>query len=136
MNTSSAVVLDLEAATDQLVDEVCARLTALRGLLGIPIIDTAPPVEVIRSRATEVVCGLTSSQPRATAVAIARALWPLQTVTQVPSEWWDTPLGTVIARAHRQPVAEGLAATINGPGRRRRTSDKRGEVNERRVCSN
>ena len=121
MTTSSAAVVDLEAATDQLVDEVCARLTALYGLLDISVSETGVPVDVIRSRATEVVRRLASSQPRVAAGAIARALWPLQTATQVPPNWWDTPLGTVIARARPKPPVRPVRRA--GPIDRRNPCD-------------
>ena len=119
MNQSTEAV-DLEAATDQLVDELCNRLTALYGLLGTTLTETGPAVEDVRAQATELACRLHGSQSKATAASIARALWSPQLGTQVPRSWWATPLGAVIAAAVSPPRpahgrGDGTALVAHAP---------------------
>ena len=126
MNQSAEAVVDLEAATDQLVDELCNRLTALYGLLGTTLTETGPAVESVRAQATELACRLHGSQSTATAASIARALWSPQPGTQVPRSWWATPLGAVIAAAVSTPQPahdrdDGTAVVPTHPDRRTRS---------------
>jgi hypothetical protein len=118
MSQSREAVVDLEAATDQLVDELCHRFTDLYGLLGIALAETGVAVEDIRAHATELAHRLNGPDATATAVSIARTLWS-QPGTPVPRSWWATPLGALLTeRASEGPTP--AAATRRPQGRRDR----------------
>jgi hypothetical protein len=99
MNRFNGTDVDLEAATDQLVDEICQRLATLYALVDLPMRTTGPPVDVIRANAAAVISRLAGPQSRPTAVAVARALWPPHLSGHAPPPWWSTPLGALIQRA-------------------------------------
>jgi hypothetical protein len=113
MNCSNGPVADPEAATDQLVDEICQRLAALYSLVNLSLAEAGPPVAEIRTYATEIVSRLSRPAPRAVASAIARALWPVPSGVHVPPGWWTTPLGALIAQSLDTRAVAGLAP---GPG--------------------
>jgi hypothetical protein len=96
MNRSNGLVSDLEAPTDQLVDEICQRLSSLYAMLDASLADVGPTVDDIRAHAGEVIRRLTGPNGQTTATLIARTMWPPQPGKQVPVLWWDTPLGKLI----------------------------------------
>ncbi len=96
MNRSDRPVADLEGATDQLVDEICQRLTALYALVGTSLADAGPSVEDIRERADAIVRQLISAQSHAVARSISRTLWPRPPGVPIPAPWQATPLGALI----------------------------------------
>jgi len=109
MNCSHDDVEDFEAATDQLVDEICQRLTSLYALLDTTLAEHGPPLADIRTHASEIIHRLASPNG-STAALIARTLWPPQPAQQVPVPWWETPLGTLIDIITREP-ADATSAT-------------------------
>jgi hypothetical protein len=102
----------LERATDQLVDEICQRLTALYTLLDASVADDGPTPDDIRDRAAQVVRRLVGTDGPDTAALVAKILWPPQPGRHVPSQWWDTPLGGLISTN-----VEGPGMAPGGPGR-------------------
>ena len=96
MNDQNGRDSDLEAATDQLVDEICQRLTSLYALLDTSLADDGPNLHDIRAHASEVVRRLRGPSGDAAAAHVARILWPPQPGRQVPGRWWDTPLGRLL----------------------------------------
>ena len=109
MNCSHDDVGDFEAATDQLVDEICQRLTSLYALLDTSLADRGPPLADIRAHASEIIRRLASPNG-STAALVARTLWPPQPAEQVPVPWWETPLGTLISGVTREPTGSASAA--------------------------
>jgi hypothetical protein len=105
MNQSSQPVVDIEAATDQLVDEICQRLAALYGLVQTSLTETGPPITDIRAQAVELTHRLNGPKAKGLAAVIARALWPPRAGTQVPRAWWATPLGRLLSNADSAPSA-------------------------------
>ena len=99
----TGVVADHDAATDQLVDEICERLSSLYTLLDTSLTDHGPTVLDIRTHADEVVRRLAGPHGRATATLLARILWPPQPGHQIPAGWWNTPLATVLTHALARP---------------------------------
>lgn len=82
---------DIERATDQLVDEICQRLTSLYTLVDASLATNGPTLEDIRAHVNEVVARLVSVDGPATATVIARTLWPPDPDPQIPNRWWNTP---------------------------------------------
>jgi hypothetical protein len=114
MNCPDGPVADPEAATDQLVDEICQRLASLYSLVDLSLAHAGPPVAEIRTCATEIVGRLTLPAPRALAVSITRALWPAPSGVDVPPTWWRTPLGSLIAQS-LGTRATASASMTSGP---------------------
>ena len=110
MNRQNGCDGDLDAATDQLVDEICQRLTSLYTLLDASVAEDGPTLHEIRAHASEVVRRLDGPDGRATATLVARILWAPHSGHQAPGWWWDTPLGALIHEAsttQRHQVAVG-----------------------------
>jgi hypothetical protein len=111
MNRSE--VADLEGATDQLVDEICQRLTALYALVDTSLDDAGPAVEDIRERAVHVVRRLSSSQSQSVARSISGTLWPRPPGLPIPPPWRGTPLGELItASLDRAELKPGTPASV------------------------
>jgi hypothetical protein len=113
MNCANGCDGDLEAATDQLVDEICQRLTSLYTLLDASVAEDGPTLHEIRTHAGEIVRRLQGPDGRAAATLVARILWTPQSGHRAPGWWWDTPLGTLIQQAstkHRDDVAIGTGS--------------------------
>jgi anti-sigma B factor antagonist len=102
-------VVDLERATDQLVDEIFQRLTAVHDLIDSS--PSAPPPDEIRRRAAALVGRLTDAHPHGIATALTRSLWPPQPDVQIPASWWTTPLGQLVANALDPPSHRPLTST-------------------------
>jgi hypothetical protein len=96
MNDQNGRDSDLEAATDQLVDEICQRLTSLYVLLDTSLATDGPNLHDIRTHASEVVRRLRGPSGDVAASLVARILWPPQPGRQVPGRWWGTPLGRLL----------------------------------------
>jgi len=92
-------VADPEAATDQLVDEICQRLSAVYSLVDLSLAEAGPPVEDIRTCAADVVRRLIEPEGRAVAISTACTLWPHPSSAAVPPAWWRTPLGVLISQS-------------------------------------
>ena len=99
MNRSNGPVIDLEAATDQLVDEICQRIASLYALLDTSLADRGPAPENIRIHAGEHIDRMSGARGPTTAAALARTLWPPRPGEQIPASWWSTPLGRLILTA-------------------------------------
>lgn len=112
MNRSVPDAVDLERATDQLVDEICQRLTTLHTCVNTSLAEVGPAIEDIRRNAPAVVERLSHADAR-TAIAVARTLWPPQPGAHVPTSWWTTPLARLIATA-----LDGHAAATGAVTRR------------------
>jgi hypothetical protein len=99
MNRFDDPVADPEAATDQLVDEICQRLAALYSLVNLSFAEAGPPVEDIRMYAAEIVRRLARPDGRAVAISTSRTLWPHPASGAVPPDWWRTPLGALMSQS-------------------------------------
>jgi hypothetical protein len=112
MNRAIDRVADSEAATDQLVDEICQRLATLFSLVDLSLGEAGPPVAAIRRCAAELVGRLTGPTSPSVALSIARALWPVASGVHIPPAWWTTPLGALLARSldTRVPAPAGMAS--------------------------
>ena len=95
MNHFDDACVDPEAATDQLVDEICHRLAALYSLVDLSLADAGPPVEDIRIHAAEIVRQLAQPEPSSAATSISRVLWPHPSAAAVPAAWCTSPLGAL-----------------------------------------
>ena len=115
MNCPLGCERDLEAATDQLVDEICQRLTSLYTLLDASVADDGPTLHEIRAHASEVVRRLDGPDGRTTAALVERILWTPRSGHQAPGWWRDTPLGILIRQASTKPNDH---AAVGFPGRR------------------
>ena len=99
MNCPNGCDSDLEAATDQLVDEICQRLTSLYTLLDASVAEDGPTLHEIRAHAGEVVRRLHGPEGPAAATLVARILWTPDSGHRAPGWWWDTPLGALLEQA-------------------------------------
>ena len=125
MNQTTEIIADLdeatadiEAAADQLVDELCHRLTVVYRLLGMSLAEDGPAVRDIRERATALAHELHGPRSARTATAIARALWPRHPDIQVPASWWATPLGTLMSTTLPTHGPATSGATSDGAAER------------------
>src|SRR6476659_2568425 len=91
--------VDLERGTDQLVDAICVRLSALGAVLDASACDVAPTTSHIRRRAVDVIDRLIQPDAAATATAVLEALWSHRVSADPPPSWWSTPLGALVAAA-------------------------------------
>jgi hypothetical protein len=115
MNHSVLDAVDLERATDQFVDEICQRLTALHACVNTSLAEVGPPIDDIRRHASALVDRLSQPDP-VTAIAVACTLWPPQPGAHVPASWWATPLGRLIASALDGPAAQSSTGQRSGHG--------------------
>ena len=88
--------VDDDEAVDQLVDELSARVHALRSLLSGRT-DTSPwPDTGIRDGAAAAVRRVRDHHCRTTADAMLQALWPQQALRDLSPDWLATPLGRLL----------------------------------------
>jgi hypothetical protein len=88
--------VDDDETVDQLVDELSARIHALRCLLSGRS-DTSPwPDAGIRDGAAAAVRRLRDDHCAMTADAMIAALWPQQCLGDLTEEWLATPLGRLL----------------------------------------
>ena len=95
----SAAWLGLDAATEQLHDELLARITTIADLVPSLRATTAPlplhgELEGVASRA---VTSLRSRCDPDAAEQLIRGLWPTNTAPHAGHPWWSTPLGRILA---------------------------------------
>jgi hypothetical protein len=113
MNRPNGCDGNLEAATDQLVDEICQRLASLYTLLDASVAEDGPALHEIRAHAGEIVRRLDGPGGRAAATLVARILWTPHSGHQAPDWWWETPLGALIQQASTK---HGNHAALGTPG--------------------
>jgi hypothetical protein len=102
MNDRVGAIADLEEPTDQLVDEICQRLSSLYALVNTSIADTGPPIERIHLHAAQLVDQRRGPRSATLAGAVARTLSPLAG-GQVPAGSRSTPLGELLTQAVTTP---------------------------------
>jgi hypothetical protein len=105
----SAAWLGLDAATEQLYDELLARITTIADFVPSLRATTAPrplhgELEGVASRA---VTSLRAGHEPDAAKQLIRDLWPTNTAPHAGHAWWSTPLGRILAdRAWVDPPGE------------------------------
>ena len=94
---------DVDAATEQLYDELFARVVAIVAV--VPCLrattGSVPENELVRA-AGRVVSALRCDHDPDAARRLIGDLWPTNTPPQAGHAWWSTPLGTILA--HRDGV--------------------------------
>lgn len=95
----SAAWRGLDAATEQLYDELFARIAAIADIvpsLRAPIGPLATHGELV-GVASRAVTSLRSGHDTDAARRLIRDLWPTNTAPHAGHAWWSTPLGRVLA---------------------------------------
>jgi hypothetical protein len=95
----SAQSLGLDAATEQLYDELFARIVAIADIVPGSRVTIGPLVthgELV-AVASQALTSLLSRHDRDAAEQLIRGLWPTHTAPHAGHAWWSTPLGTILA---------------------------------------
>jgi len=95
----SAQSLDLDPATEQLYDELLARIVAIADIVPRSRL-TIGPLAIDRELvavANQAVTSLRSRHDPDAAGQLIRGLWPTYTAPHPGHPWWSTPLGRVLA---------------------------------------
>ncbi len=95
----SAAWPGLDAATEQLHDELLARIVAITDIVPASGVTTGPlathgELVAVASRA---VTSLRSRHDPDAAGQLIRGLWPTNTAPHAGHAWWSTPLGRILA---------------------------------------
>jgi hypothetical protein len=91
----------LDGATEQLFDEVLARLAAITDMVPASQLPSVTRRSVVEASA-RTVSSLRSDAASVLADQLIRSLWPTSTCPDPGHAWWSTPLGELLARAsHR-----------------------------------
>jgi len=95
----SAAWWGLDAATEQLYDELFARIVAITDIVPSSRTTIGPPAthgELV-GVASRAVTSLRSGDDQDAARRLIRGLWPTNTVPPAGHAWWSTPLGRILA---------------------------------------
>jgi hypothetical protein len=91
---------DLDAATEQLYDELFARVAAITEIVPRSLIASGPATGPELARvATRSVSSLRAGHGCDAAGQLIRLLWPTNTAPHAGHAWWFTPLRVILAES-------------------------------------
>ena len=92
----SAQSLDVDPASEQLYDELLARIVAIADIVPRTRVTIATHRELV-AVASQAVTSLRSRHDPDVAEQLIRGLWPTNTAPHAGHPWWSTPLGRILA---------------------------------------
>jgi hypothetical protein len=95
----SAQSLDLDPATEQLYDELLARIVAIADIVPSSRVTIGPLAthRELVAVASQALTSLRSRHDPDAAQQLIRGLWPTNTAPHAGHSWWSTPLGRILA---------------------------------------
>jgi anti-anti-sigma factor len=110
--TEEAASRRLDAASEQLYDELLARIAAITEIVPGVYAKMRPPTihAELAAVASRTVTSLWSSHDPDATDCLIRVLWPTNTAPHASHAWWSTPLGRILAdrpRTRTGVVARG-----------------------------